>query len=114
MNQGKKLPPEGSPEREQLRRVASKITELLFDDSRIIQGGWLGFAQIAVPVDASAAQVSDMRMSFYGGAQHLFSSIMNVMEKGDEATENDMRRIANIAAELAAFEKAFRALHDIE
>jgi len=37
------------------------------------------------------------------GAQHLFSSIMTILDPGDEPTEADMKRMELIAKEMAAF-----------
>jgi len=44
-----------------------------------------------------------MRMAFFAGAQHLFASLMTVLEAGDDPTNNDMRRVDLIAKELDDF-----------
>ena len=41
--------------------------------------------------------------AFFGGAQHLFGSIMSILDPGHEPTERDMRRMDLIAHELEAF-----------
>jgi hypothetical protein len=44
-----------------------------------------------------------MRMAFMAGAQHLFSSIMTILEDGVEETVPDMRRMELIHNELETF-----------
>ena len=39
------------------------------------------------------------------GAEHLFSSIMAILDDGDEATENDLRRMELIDDEIRAWRK---------
>jgi hypothetical protein len=85
-------------------RLLSEMTKQLADEGRLIEVGWVGLMQLAIPENAPPVQIREMRMAFMAGAQHLFASIMAVLEPGDhEATETDMRRIELIAAELDAF-----------
>jgi len=44
-----------------------------------------------------------MRNAFFAGAQHLFSSIMTILEPDAEPTEKDMQRMDLIDKELRAF-----------
>jgi hypothetical protein len=70
----------------------------------LIEVGWLGLTTM-LPKDVSAIQYNEMRFAFFAGAQHVFSSIMTLLEEGTEATAADMKRIGMISAELQAFEK---------
>lgn len=63
----------------------------------------------AMDPQASDIQVREARMTFMAGAQHLFSSIMTILDPGDEPTEQDLNRIALIAAELDAFSEELKA-----
>ncbi len=47
--------------------------------------------------------MSECRLAYFFGAQHLFSSIMGVLDEGTEPTEDDLRRLDLINTELAAF-----------
>jgi hypothetical protein len=52
-----------------------------------------------------------MRMAFFAGAQHLFGTIMTVLEPGDEPTPKDLQRMDLIHLELDAFIKDFSLKH---
>ncbi len=53
-------------------------------------------------------------MAFFGGAQHLFASIMGILEPGAEPTDNDMHRLTLINNELEEFITQFKREHRIE
>ena len=50
-----------------------------------------------------------MRYAFMAGSQHLFASIMSILDPGDEPTEKDLKRMDLIAAELEVFRKEMEA-----
>jgi hypothetical protein len=55
----------------------------------------------------------ELRMAFFGGAQHLFGSIMGILDPGEEPTEQDMRRMDLISHELETFIVEFKQRHGI-
>ena len=86
----------------------TKLTKLLTDQGRIIEAGWASYRHLVIPASASATQIEETRRGFYAGAQHLFGSIMTVLEPGAEPTEKDLKRFDYIHAELHAFVESFR------
>lgn len=86
-------------------KAANELTRKAMDEGRVIEVGWLALRLAVVPPDASAVQLRMMRMAYYGGAQHLFASIMGSdgMDAGEEPTEGDMDRMDKIRKELDAF-----------
>jgi hypothetical protein len=86
----------------------TKLTNLLTDQGRIIEAGWVSYLRLVIPASASATQIEETRRGFYAGAQHLFGSIMSILEPGAEPTENDLKRFDYIHAELEAFGQSFR------
>lgn len=90
---------------------AQKLSENLADAGKIIEGGWLGIRLLAIPENAPQIQIDEMRTAFFAGAQHLFSSIMCVMDSEPEPTESDLHRMSMIHAELEAFRKDFELNH---
>jgi hypothetical protein len=82
-----------------LERLSRELT----DKGKLIEAGWIGLRIAAVPLDAPAVQLHEMRNAFFAGAQHLFSSIMTILDPGAEATEKDMARMDLIDRELRAF-----------
>lgn len=86
-----------------IRGAVDEICRQLADSGKLIEAGWRSMELTVVPPSASPEQIDALRMAFYFGAQHLFASIMGIMEPDREPTENDMRRMSQISAELDGF-----------
>lgn len=87
-----------------LKTILEKLSSELTDEGRLIEAGWIGMRIACVPDDTPEIQISEMRLAFFGGAQHLFSSIMSIMEADAEPTAKDLERMSLIEAELRRFE----------
>ena len=87
------------------RAFLERLSRELTDRGKLIEAGWVALRLHAIPLDASATQLSEMRMAFMAGAQHLFSSIMTILEPDAEPTEKDLARMSLIHEELAAYVK---------
>lgn len=85
--------------REQLERLSKELT----DQGKLIEAGFVGLRLAAIPDDAPDTQVTEMRNAFFAGAQHLYASLMTILDPGDEPTEADLNRMSLIADELSAF-----------
>lgn len=83
-----------------IEQVASEVTKEFTDKGRLIEAGFAAFAHFTVPKNAPPVQLSEMQIAFMAGAEHLWSSIMNVLDPGQEPTEADMRRMDLIQREL--------------
>jgi hypothetical protein len=90
------------------RQYLEQLSRRLADDGRLIEAGWVALRIQAIPHDAPAVQLQEMRMVFMAGAQHLFASIMSILDPGLEETEADLSRMDLIHKELAAFEAELR------
>jgi hypothetical protein len=86
-----------------------RVTEELTDKGKLIEAGWMAFRIYMIPTYATKDQIIDMRMAFFSGAQHLYGSIMTVLEPGDEPTEKDMDRMRLIHDEMEVFRLALEA-----
>jgi len=93
------------------RSHLQRLERELIDKGKIIEAGWIGLRLAAVPDNASAMQLEEMRNAFFAGAQHLFASIMSAMDPGEEPTEDDMRRMGCIQDELDDFIEKFELKH---
>jgi len=89
--------------REELEQVCDALVKHLSDEGRLIEAGWVSLRRVAIPPDVSDLQVNEMRMAFMAGAQHLFASIMSVLDPGEEPTDADLRRLDLIHRELENF-----------
>lgn len=93
------------------KEMLDQLEKTLIDEGKIIDAGFVSMKAIAMDPSATEAQVQDMRAAFFAGAAHLWGTIMNVLEEGEEPTENDMSRMDKIQAELDAFIKEFELRH---
>ena len=80
-----------------------RLAHDLADKGCLIEAGWLTCRALWVPPDAPPVQVDAMRDAFMAGAQHLWGSLFQVMDSGDEPTAAEQRRMELIEAELHAF-----------
>lgn len=83
-----------------IQSVALEVTKALTDKGKLIEAGFAAFRHMAMAKDAPPVQVSEMRLAFMAGAEHLFSSIMGILDPGDEPTDTDLRRMDLISTEL--------------
>jgi hypothetical protein len=96
-------------DREFLQRLERDLT----DQGKLIEAGWIGLRLAAISPDAGKVQLEECRTAFFAGAQHLFSSIMSIMEEDKEPTETDLRRMGLISDELTGFYKDFAKKHGL-
>jgi hypothetical protein len=80
-----------------------ELTKNLTDSGKLIEAGWVSLRAMILPPDTPQIQVDEMRKAFMAGAQHLFSSIMTVLDPEDEPTDADLERMDKISAELRAY-----------
>lgn len=92
-----------------LRRLERELA----DKGKLIEAGWVGLRLAAIPEDAGKLQLEEMRNAFFAGAQHLFASIMSVMDEDREPTDADLRRMDLISAELDLFIRDFSRRHQM-
>lgn len=82
-----------------LERLSRELT----DKGKLIEAGWVGLRLAVMPLDASKTQLEEMRKAFFAGAQHLFSSIMTILDEDREPTAADLKRMDLIDTELRSF-----------
>lgn len=64
---------------------------------------WQDFEAPVLPANAGDVQKIETRRAFYAGAAALFSGLLSILEPGAEATENDLKVMDSIKAELDQF-----------
>lgn len=90
------------------RAYLERLIRSLMDEGKIIEAGWVGLRLAAIADSAPPTQLSEMRMAFFAGAQHLFSSIMSALDPGKEETPGDIHKMSQIQVELDRFEDELR------
>jgi hypothetical protein len=91
--------------------LVREVTEKLIKEGKLIEAGFVALKMIAIDKNASAAQISDMRIAFFSGVHHVFSSIMMTLDEGAEPTEADLKHVEMIHKELDKFVKQFKRAH---
>jgi hypothetical protein len=84
-------------------RIVTKLSKALADEGKLIEAGWVGYRLYLVPHDAPQIQLDECEMAFMAGAQHLFHSIMAILDPGAEPTDADLNKIDLIDKELTGF-----------
>lgn len=82
------------------KTLENELTKELIDQGKIIEAGFALFRKYIIADGAPPLQVDEMRMAFMAGAEHVFSSLMNVLDPGDEPSARDLKRMDLIAAEI--------------
>ncbi len=87
------------------QRLHDAVIKELIDRGKLIEAGFAGLRIMAMHPESPPGQVHDMKMAFMAGAQHLWGSIMTVLDPGEEPTVEDMRRLELISKELDEYAK---------
>lgn len=92
------------PDRAEIQRLATEVSKKLADDGKLIEAGWAGYRYLVLSPTAPPIQIDECRTAFMAGAQHLFSSIMVILDPGDaEPSAADLKKMDLIHAELQTF-----------
>lgn len=91
----------------ELQGRVDTITKKLNDEGKLIEGGFASYMLVAMHPDCPTDQIRETRLAFFAGAQHLWGSIMTVMDEDREPTPSDLRRMDLIQRELDTFIKEF-------
>lgn len=85
------------------RAFLKRLSRELTDKGKLIESGWIGLRLACDLEDAPKVQLEEMRNAFFAGAQHLFASIMIILDPGADPTDKDLERMDLIDRELKAF-----------
>jgi hypothetical protein len=70
-----------------------------------LAAGWTSFEQNVFSPGIGPVQRREMRRAFYSGAAELFSTIMAMLEPGEDATDADLTRMNDLHDELERFKE---------
>ena len=90
------------------KALVDEVTKRLVDDGKLIEAGWQSLRVMAISPNAPEVQLREMRMAFFAGAQHVFGSMMSMLDEDKEPTEADIKRMDSIHAELEEFITQFK------
>jgi len=83
------------------------LSNKFIENGTPIAGGWATYQVAVLPKNCGPVQREETMKAFYAGAQHLYSMIMHGLTSGDEITQTDLDRLANIETELSEFASDF-------
>jgi len=92
------------------RVLAAKLTKEFTDKGKLIEAGFAAMVITMMPTNTSTEQMHDMRCAFFLGAEHLFSSIMSVLDPDADETETDLARMTKIYREIEEFKEEFKGV----
>jgi hypothetical protein len=96
-----------------IRKLADDLAKKLTDEGKLIEAGWVSYDRLVLSPEAPQIQRDECRLAFFAGAQHLFGSMMGILDPGAEPTAKDLDRMSQIDAELRAFIAIFLAKHGL-
>lgn len=67
---------------------------------KYIEEGWKSYRSTVVPSNASDIQLKETRQAFFAGVAILFEVLMMDLDPGKEPTDEDMRRMDDLHAEI--------------
>ena len=95
------------------KQLVEDLTKEAAKQGRLIEVGWLGLRLVSIPENAPQIQIDEMRGAFFAGAQHLFSSIMTILDPEAEPTQADLNKMSMIQSELDEFIKQYMVKHNL-
>lgn len=92
-------------------KLATEISKRFLAEGKLIEAGFAAMRLTAMHPDSPPDQIREMRMAFFAGAQHLYGTIMNVLDPGEEPTDADLKKMELIDKELNQFIHDFAKQH---
>lgn len=84
------------------------LTEGLVDRGMLIEAGFAIYTASFISAEVSPSEVRGRRDAFFLGAQHVFASLLAIVNDGlEEATSTGMLRMNQIESELEEFAAEF-------
>lgn len=86
-----------------------KLAEEAVRRGKLIEIGWLSLRRLIISPNAPEMQIKEMRWAFFAGAQHLYASIMTIIEPEEEPTDAELAKMNAIYKELEIFRQEIKA-----
>lgn len=83
--------------------IVDKATKQFIAEGRLMESGFTAYCIMCLPDDTSEAIIEAFRTAYFSGAQHLWATVMRILDPGGEPTEADLVRMDKIDTELREF-----------
>jgi hypothetical protein len=87
------------------RAFLERLTKQLANEGKLVEAGWVALRLNCISDKAPAIQLQEMRLAYMAGAQHMFASLIGIMDEDRKPTADDMKRMELIANELKGYEQ---------
>jgi hypothetical protein len=98
-----------------IKAMVDQISKATADRGQLIDIGWKAYRVVMLSRHAQSAEMEDQfRYAYFSGAQHLFASIMGILDADREPTARDLDRMSTINDEMEGFAReleGYIALH---
>lgn len=91
----------------EIQRIAEQLTKKYASEGRLIEAGWQTYRVLCLR-SAVNDSCGDLKEAFQAGAEHVFASMVNMLEADEEVTDNDLKRMDHLQAEVELIQRAFR------
>lgn len=88
-------------------QIAHNLFRELCDRGQIVEGGWRAYELLTGLSNAGKIQRDECRKAWFFGADHVFSSMLTMIDAGEEPTQNDLERMDKLDTELKNFKDQF-------
>lgn len=88
---------------EEERKLHDELAKKFVEQGKLIEAGWQIMNSLILPKAAGEVQRREMRKAFFMGAQHLYASLIAIMDKDREITEADITKMTAVHEELEKF-----------
>ena len=95
------------------REITKNLTDVLIAEGKLVEAGFVGLKVLVMAPNASQTQIDEMRMAFFVGAQHMFASMMAMLDPGGKPTETELVKMNMIYKELQTFVAEFELKHGL-
>jgi hypothetical protein len=82
-----------------VKELADRLSKALADEGRVVAAGWQIYRLACLKIPPHEAR-DDLREAFEAGAEHLFGTMMSMLDPGTEETPADMARMDRLNDEL--------------
>jgi hypothetical protein len=97
-----------------LRAAVVSASKRATAEGLLIEVGWLSLRLMTMPDDPDPVRLEECRMAFFAGAQHVFGSLLTIMDEDREPTDADLAKMGQISDELDRFIVDFKRKHGID
>jgi hypothetical protein len=89
------------------QKAAEIITRALANEGRLLEAGWQVYRLLCLRMPPNEIR-DDLREAFLAGCEHTFTSMIGMLDSGEEPTEADLHRMSMLHTELEPITKTLR------